>query len=274
MHPPRRGTGHLDRRRQQFHELVELREAALERHVARHLELHADAEAVHAIRVVHRAHRQQVLEELPALAVVSDLHVAVDAAAKGVLDHRHRLRLGARTLQEAAVAALSLRLCVARHAAELRIHEEHRVARHRHVADHDARWVRLCNRRERVHPAGDVIRHLVLVPQQLRRLPHAVAAAAEQRLNERKACLRLHEPRKHLSRKRRQRLLSSRAESLHRRVRRRRRGAHVPLADLHRLLALLRRRLLLQIRRQHNELQMRRVLGHRLLHPLANHGHM
>ena len=58
-------------------------------------------------------------------------------------------------------------LRVARHAAELRVHKEHRVARHRHVADHDARRVRLRHRRKRVHPARNVLRHLVLVPQQL-----------------------------------------------------------------------------------------------------------
>ena len=78
------------------------------------VELDADAEAVHAVRVVHRPHREQVLEELARLAVVCDLDVAVDAAAQRVLDDGDGLRLGARPLQEAAIAALRLvPLCMA-----------------------------------------------------------------------------------------------------------------------------------------------------------------
>ena len=117
-----------------------------------------------------RAYNSHTLAADYAWAGVPLCTALCDAEPRGDL-LAHVVPRPAFALQEAAVAALSLRLCVARHAAELRIHEEHRVARHRHVADHDARWVRLCNRRERVHPAGDVIRHLVLVPQQLRRLP-------------------------------------------------------------------------------------------------------
>lgn len=143
-----RSRADLDRRRQQLDELVELRQPALELQVASNLKLHADAEAIHAIRVVHWPHRQQVLKEAAILAVVGQLHVAVDAATQRVLDHSHRLRLRFRTLKEAAVATRSLILRVARHAAELAVDKEHRVAWHRHVADHDARRVRLGHRCE------------------------------------------------------------------------------------------------------------------------------
>ena len=70
----------LDGRGEEADELVELREARLEVLALCDLKLNADAEAVHAVRIVHRTHRQQVLEELAALAVVGQLHVAIDAA--------------------------------------------------------------------------------------------------------------------------------------------------------------------------------------------------
>jgi len=124
---------HLEGGRKQLDKLVELGEARLEVGVARHLELHADAEAVHTVRVVHRTHRQQVLEELARLAVVGDLHVAIDAAAKRVLNDGDGLWLRPWALQEAAVATLSLGALVPGDAAELVVDEEHRVARHGHV---------------------------------------------------------------------------------------------------------------------------------------------
>ena len=49
---------------EQLNELIELREARPERHVARDFELEAEAEAVDAVRVMDGAHRQQVLKEL------------------------------------------------------------------------------------------------------------------------------------------------------------------------------------------------------------------
>jgi hypothetical protein len=184
--------GDFDGGRQQPDELVELGEARLERHAVEHLELHADAEAVYAVRVVHRAHRQQVLEQLAALAIVGQLDVAIDATTQRVLDHRHRLRLGEWALQEAAVAALALVLCVAGHAAKLLVGEHHRVARDRAVANHYARREGLRHARKRVQPPSNILRRLILVPQQVVDALQLFVRTANQPFDQRQARLRLH----------------------------------------------------------------------------------
>ena len=189
----RRRARHLERGGEELDELVELGQPRLQVRVARHFELHADAEAVHAVRVVHRPHREQVLEELARLAVVCDLDVAVDAAAQRVLDDGDGLRLGARPLQEAAVAALRLVPLVPRHAAKLVVDEEHRVARHRHVRDDDAGGQRARHAGKRVDPARHVGRHLVLRPDEAVGEAHLVRRAPEQLLDQREARLGLDE---------------------------------------------------------------------------------
>mmetsp|Transcript_36590 Transcript_36590/g.96580 ORF Transcript_36590/g.96580 Transcript_36590/m.96580 type:complete len:316 (+) Transcript_36590:236-1183(+) len=269
-----RRARHFDRRRQELDQTLELDQTVLERHVARHLELHADAESVHTIRVVHRPHREQILEEVAIAAVVGDLHVAVDATTKRVLDHRDRLGLRLRTLQEAAVAPLRLGLVIARHASKLAVDEEHRVARNRHVRQHDASRVRLRNLSERVHPSCHVWRHLVAFPQKLVRDAHLTHGTADHLLDEWEARLRLHE----LGERRRR-------DALQRRAGRLRQLAHrlhavgvllpqVTLAQLERRRLLLLGPLLRKLRGQHEELELHRIIGPVLRQPAPKGGHV
>ena len=99
--------------------------------------LHAQAEAVHAIRVVHRAQREQVAERRAVAPVVGHLDRAVGAAPQGVHHHGNGGDLGLGALQEAAVAPVRLRLRVARALAEGLVDVHERCPGDAHVCDGD-----------------------------------------------------------------------------------------------------------------------------------------
>jgi len=253
-----RTVAHLHARRQQAQQLAQLGQALLEVQTPGHLELHAEAQAVHAVRVVHRPHGQEVLEGLAVLAVVCDLHEAVRAAAQRVLDHRHGrgLRLG--TLEEAAVLALRLGLLEARHAAELAVHEHHGVARDGHLRQHDARRELLRKRHEARHEARQVLGHLVLAPHQILARSHLRLAHVSR--DHRLALLRLHEAREQLASELALHLrhLLLNARHVHRL---RSRRAHAQVLLQQRALAHVTRRAahLGQLARAQPEVQQRRV---------------
>jgi len=185
---------HIEGLRQKLDELVELGETILQLRVVRcDLELHADTVAIHAVRVVHGAHREQVLEELAILAVVGDLDMAVHAAAQGILDHGNGGRLGAGALQEAAVAPLDLTQIVSGDAAELRIDEAHGIAGDGHVTYDNACRVGHGHRDEGVQPASDIFGDLVLAPKQIVALHHLVLRLSCHLLDDGQTRLRLDE---------------------------------------------------------------------------------
>mmetsp|Transcript_23105 Transcript_23105/g.70767 ORF Transcript_23105/g.70767 Transcript_23105/m.70767 type:complete len:403 (+) Transcript_23105:672-1880(+) len=187
-------TSNLESLRQKLDELVELGETILQLRVVRcDLELHADTVAIHAVRVVHGAHREQVLEELAILAVVGDLDMAVHAAAQGILDHGNGGRLGAGALQEAAVAPLDLTQIVSGDAAELRIDEAHGIAGDGHVTYDNACRVGHGHRDEGVQPASDIFGDLVLAPKQIVALHHLVLRLSCHLLDDGQTRLRLDE---------------------------------------------------------------------------------
>ena len=220
---------------------------------------------------MHWAHGEQVLEERSLLAVVGDLHVTVDASTQRILNHRDRLRLRLRALQEAAIAPLRLMLGVACHAAELTVHKEHRVARHRHVADDDASRVSLCHRHERVHPACDILGHAVLLPDQVVRAPQLLSAIAQKLLDQRKARLRLHKLRERFCREMRECCCGLGEERFHGRVRTARVGSEVALGHRYRLRCLHVCRLLHELAKEHDQLELQAVTWRLLLQPAAEH---
>eukprot|EP00966_Prymnesium_polylepis_P337242 7391956-Prymnesium_polylepis.1 len=99
----------------------------------RQVELEADAEAPPAERVAHVSHRQQVLERLAALAVVEQHRLRVLPLTQRVEQVLPVLRVGARSLKEAAVAPLAVFLVVARRVDELLVHKHQREPRNLRV---------------------------------------------------------------------------------------------------------------------------------------------
>mmetsp|Transcript_27714 Transcript_27714/g.63597 ORF Transcript_27714/g.63597 Transcript_27714/m.63597 type:complete len:431 (+) Transcript_27714:1179-2471(+) len=147
---------------------------------------------------MHRAHGEQVLEQVAVLAVVRQLHVAIHATSEGILDHRDRLCLRLGALQKATVATLHLALRVACDLAELLVDEEHGVPGNLHVADDDASGVCLRHHDERVDPPRTVSRHSVLVPNEVVCFLHIFCVLSQKLLDKGEARFRLHELGEHV----------------------------------------------------------------------------
>lgn len=89
MGQPNGLTRDFDCERQQGQQAFEVGYLRLQRSGTAHFVLHANGVAIHSVRVMHRAHREQVLEKLAALAVVGDSHVAVHSTPQSVLYDSH-----------------------------------------------------------------------------------------------------------------------------------------------------------------------------------------
>ena len=110
-----------------------------------------------------------------------------------------------------------------------------------------------------MHPAGNVLRHSVLLPDQVVRLPHIVTATAQKLLDERKARLRLDKLRERFSSQVRERRCRLREEGFHGRVRIARGRAEVALRHWHRLRRLHARGLLHELAEEHDQLKLQPI---------------
>mmetsp|Transcript_40837 Transcript_40837/g.127905 ORF Transcript_40837/g.127905 Transcript_40837/m.127905 type:complete len:357 (-) Transcript_40837:397-1467(-) len=108
-----------------------------------HLALHADVVDDGAVTRPQRRDKELVPERRAVLPVVEEADAHVALLLNGVADHLHRALVGARALQEAAVAAEDLIHGVARELREARRCEDDGVVRQRRIRDGEALLRRL-----------------------------------------------------------------------------------------------------------------------------------
>ncbi len=100
--------------------------------------------------VAHRGHQQPVPERRPVLAMVANVGLDGFNRVHGGPDARHGLRIGVRSLQEAAVAADDLGAGIAREAAEGVVREHHGIVGQAWIGDDHGHAGRPHGRDERV----------------------------------------------------------------------------------------------------------------------------
>ena len=183
----------VDARRKHAQQAIQLLQADFQILVLADLELHTDAVTIRPVRVLHRLHRQQVLELLAVLAVVRELHVAVLRPTQARTKHRNGVRLRVRALQEATVASRRIGLGIARDLLELAVHEHHRCPGDRHVTDDNACRERLSHGDEQIQPRVVVVGEVVDSGRGAKVDEVPVARCGFEPLEERAPHVRLHE---------------------------------------------------------------------------------